>query len=138
MGTTLLGFRSCKPPWLRLSQRPWDHKPLRRQSLSPWQGHHPCPLYFTLLDSELNQLANDRQDSSREGWPKTGMVMKGPSGKDLGGYRKRGWWTLAPQLWHSLNPHSVCKKSPNLLAALLPLLYLSLKQCQRPGRCALC
>ena len=27
--------------------------------------------------------------------------------------------------------HSVCKKSPNLLAALLPLLDLSLKQCRR-------
>ena len=53
------------------------------------------------------------------------------TGKDLGGYRKRGWWTLAPRLWHSLSPHSVCKKSPNLSAALLPLLNLSLKQCQR-------
>ena len=57
--------------------------------------------------------------------------MNWPTGKDLGGYRKRGWWTLAPGLWHSLSPHSVCKKSPNLLAALLPLLDLSLKQCQR-------
>ena len=50
---------------------------------------------------------------------------------DLGGYRKRGWWTLAPRLWHSLSPHSDCKKSPNLLAALLPLPDLSLKQWQR-------
>ena len=57
--------------------------------------------------------------------------MKRPSGKDLGGYRKRGWWTLAPRLWQSLSPHSVCKKSPNLLAALLPLPDLSLKQWQR-------
>ena len=57
--------------------------------------------------------------------------MKRPSGKDLGGYRKRGWWTLTPRLWHSLSTHSVCKKSPNLLAALLPLPDLSLKQCQR-------
>ena len=48
---------------------------------------------------------------------------KRPTGKDSGGYRKRGWWTLAPQLWHGLSPHSVCKKSPNLLAALLPLLW---------------
>ena len=56
---------------------------------------------------------------------------KWPTGKDSGGYRKRGWWTLAPQLWHSLSPHSVCKKSPNLLAALLPLPDLSLKQWQR-------
>ena len=57
--------------------------------------------------------------------------MKGTSGKDLGGYRKMGWWTLTPRLWHRLSPHSVCKKSPNLLAALLPLPDLSLKQCQR-------
>ena len=60
LGTALPGFRSCKPPRLRLSQRPWDHKPLRRQSLSPWQGCHPCPLYFTLLGPEPDQLANDR------------------------------------------------------------------------------
>ena len=59
LGTALPGFRSYKPPWLRLSQRPWDHKPLRRQSLSPWQGSHPCPLYFTLLGPEPDQLAND-------------------------------------------------------------------------------
>ena len=57
--------------------------------------------------------------------------MRGPSGKDLGGNRKRGWWTLTPRLWHALSPHSVCKKSPNLLAALLPLTDLSLKQCWR-------
>ena len=36
-----------------------------------------------------------------------------------------------PSIWHSLSPHSVCKKSSNLLAALLPLPDLSLKQCQR-------
>ena len=59
------------------------------------------------------------------------MVTKGPSEKDLGVYRKRGWWTLTPWLWNSLSPHSVCKKSPNLLAALLPLPDLSLKQWQR-------
>ena len=35
LGTTLPGLRGCNPPWLRLSQS-WDHKPLRRQSLSPW------------------------------------------------------------------------------------------------------
>ena len=57
--------------------------------------------------------------------------MKRHTGKDLGGYRKRGWWTLAAQLRHSLSPHSVCKKSPNLLAALHPLPDLSLKQWQR-------
>ena len=57
------------------------------------------------------------------------MVTKRPTGKDLRGYSKRGWWALAPQLWHS--PHSVCKKSPNFLPALLPLPDLSLKQWQR-------
>ena len=54
-----------------------------------------------------------------------------PSGKDLGDYRKRGWWILTPWLWQSLSPHSVCNKSPNLLTALLPLPDLSLKQCWR-------
>ena len=59
LGSALPCFRSCKPPWLRLSDRPWDHKPLRRQSLSPWQGHCPCSIYFTLLGPEPDQLAND-------------------------------------------------------------------------------
>ena len=59
LGSALPCFRSCKPPWLRLSERPWDHKPLRRQSLSPWPGRHLCPIYFTLLDPEPDQLAND-------------------------------------------------------------------------------
>ena len=59
------------------------------------------------------------------------MVTKRPTGKDLGDYRKRGWWTLALQFWHSLSPRSVCKKSPHLLAALIPLLDISLKQYQR-------
>ena len=44
LGTTLPGFRIFNPPWLRLSKRPWDHMLLRRQNLSPWQGHHLCPL----------------------------------------------------------------------------------------------
>ena len=57
--------------------------------------------------------------------------MKGTSGKDLGGCRKRGWWTLVPRLWHSLSLYSVCMKSPNLLAALLPFPDLNQKQCQR-------
>ena len=60
LGTALPGFRSCNPPRLRMSQRPWDHKPLRRQSLSPWQGCCPCPLYFTLHGPEPDRLANDR------------------------------------------------------------------------------
>ena len=59
------------------------------------------------------------------------MVTKRPTGKELGGYRKRGWWTLAPLLWHSLSPYSVCKKSPNLLASSIPRPDLSLKQCWR-------
>ena len=67
LGSTLPCFRSCNPPWLRLSKRPWDHKPLRRQSLSPWQGCRPCPLNFTLLGPEPDQLANYGYDSSREG-----------------------------------------------------------------------
>ena len=50
---------AVNPPWLRLSQRPWDHNPLRRQSLSPWQGCRLCLLYFTLLGPEPDQLAND-------------------------------------------------------------------------------
>ena len=32
LGSALPCFRSCNLPWLRLSVRPWDHKPLRRQS----------------------------------------------------------------------------------------------------------
>ena len=52
LGTALPGFRSCNPSWLKLSERPWDPKPLRRQSLSPWQEHHLYPLYFTLLGPE--------------------------------------------------------------------------------------
>ena len=44
LGTALPGFRSYNPPWLRLSQS-WDHKPLRRQSFSPWQVCYLCPLH---------------------------------------------------------------------------------------------
>ena len=44
LGTALPGFRGYNPSWLRLSQS-WDHKPLRRQSLSPWQKCHFCPLH---------------------------------------------------------------------------------------------
>ena len=60
LGTALAVFSRCNPPWLRLSDRPWNHKPLRRQSLSPWQGQRPNLLYFTLLSPEPDQLANDR------------------------------------------------------------------------------
>ena len=42
-----------------------------------------------------------------------------------------GQWTLTPQLCHSLSLHSICKKTPNLLATCIPHLILSLKQCQR-------
>ena len=44
LGTALPGFRGCNPSWLSLSQS-WDHKTLRRQSLSPWQKCHFCPLH---------------------------------------------------------------------------------------------
>ena len=44
LGNALPRFRSCNPPWLRVSKKPWDPKPLRRQSLSPGQGHCLCPL----------------------------------------------------------------------------------------------
>ena len=42
--------------------------------------------------------------------------------------------TLNPRLYHSLSPHSICKKSPNLLAALLLLPDPSLEQCR--GGCS--
>ena len=67
-----------------------------------------------------------RRDDLRQAWS-----WRGPQGRTWGVVEKRGWWTLTPRLWHSLSPHSVCKKSPNLLAALLPLPELSLTQCQR-------
>ena len=43
LGATLPGFRSCNPSWLRLSERPWDHKSLRRQSLSSLAWAPPLP-----------------------------------------------------------------------------------------------
>ena len=67
-----------------------------------------------------------RRDNLRQA-----QSWRGPEGRTWGSYRKKGLWTLAPWLWHSLSPHSVCKKFPNLLAALLPLPDLSLKQCWR-------
>ena len=73
----------------------------------------------------MGQIPQGRDDL-RQAWS-----WRGPQGRTWGGYRKRGWWTLAPWLWHGLSPHSVCKKSPNLLAALLHLPDLSLKQCWR-------
>ena len=42
LGTALPGFRSCNPPWLRLSEKPWDPKPLRRHSIS-LTGALPLP-----------------------------------------------------------------------------------------------
>ena len=33
---------------------------------------------------------------------------------------EEGQKTLTPWLYHSLSPHSICKKSPNLLPALFP------------------
>ena len=56
--------------------------------------------------------------------------MKGPSGKDLGDYGG-GTKDPHPLALCSLSPHSFCKKSPNLLAALLPPPDSGLKQCRR-------
>ena len=38
------------------------------------------------------------------------------------GIVEEGQKTLTPRFYHNLSPHSICKKSPNLLAAALPLL----------------
>ena len=128
LGTTLPGFGGCNPPWLRLSQS-WDDKPLRRQGLSPWQGCHLCPLH----------------PAWPWAWPVSQWwvrILKGGSTlrqslvtrEGLGVCGKRGWWTLAPWLWNSLSPHSVCKKSPNLLAALRPCLTWAWSD--NRGRCS--
>ena len=80
LGTALPGFRDCNPPWLRLSERPWDPTPLRRQSLSPWQGHCLCLLYFTLPGPQC----------------KTGLPMMGkiPEGRDD---LRQAWSQASPQ-----------------------------------------
>ena len=44
---------------------------------------------------------------------------------------EKGQKTLTPRLYHNLSPNSICKKSPNLLAALLPPPDSGLKQCRR-------
>ena len=47
LGTTLPGFRSYKPPWLRLSERPWDHKPPKETKLLSMAGAPPLhPLLY--------------------------------------------------------------------------------------------
>ena len=46
-------------PMVKAESETLGPKPLRRQSLSPWQGRHLCSLYSTLLGPELDQLAND-------------------------------------------------------------------------------
>ena len=44
LGSTLPGFRSGNPPWLRLSQRPWNQKPLRKETkLISLAGWPPLP-----------------------------------------------------------------------------------------------
>ena len=127
LGTALPGFRSCNPPWLRLSQN-WDYEPLRKQSLSPWQVCHLCPLHpawpwaWPVSQWWVRFL---KGGSTQDRLWSPGISSQG---RTLGGCGKRGWWTFTPRLWNSLSPHSVCKKSPNLLAALLPLPDLSLKQ----------
>ena len=80
LGTTLPGFRHCNPPWLRLSQRPWDHKPLRRQSLSPWLIstllYPPCPGAWPVSQWRVRFLKEEWGIPQGEGWPKIDMVMK--------------------------------------------------------------
>ena len=49
----------------------------------------------------------------------------------LGGLWRKEVIDSCPLALTYLSPHSVCKKSPNLFATLLPPLDLSLKQCQR-------
>ena len=44
---------------------------------------------------------------------------------------EKGQKILTPWLYHSLSPHAICKRSPNLLAAFLPHPDSVLKQCQR-------
>ena len=44
---------------------------------------------------------------------------------------EEGQKTLTPRAYHSLSPHSICKKSPNLLVVLLSLPDSGLKQYQR-------
>ena len=53
--------------------------------------------------------------------------QRGPQGRIQGAIEKGGDGP-SPLGFDSLSPHSVGKKSPNLLAALLPLPDLSLKQ----------
>ena len=91
LGTTLSGFRSYNHPWLSLSERPWHPKPLRRQSLAPWQEHHLCLLYFTLPSPQY-----------MTGWPMTGKIPQerddliqaqswgGPQGRTWGAMEKGG------------------------------------------------
>ena len=54
-------------------------------------------------------------------------LQKGRQGRTWGAIEK-GSDGPSPLSFDSLSPHSVCKKSPNLLAALLPLPDLNLTQ----------
>ena len=67
------------------------------------------------------------RDDLRQAWS-----QKGPQGRTWGATEKRGDGSSPLGFDNGLSPHSVCKKSPNLLAALLPLPDLSLKQCLKP------
>ena len=90
LGTTQPGFRSCNPPWLTLSEGPWDPKPLRRQSLSPWQGCRLCPLYLPCLAPGLTsypmtgKIAHGRDDLRQA------PSWRGPQGRTWGAMEKEG------------------------------------------------
>ena len=65
------------------------------------------------------------RDDLRQAWPWKGL--QGRTWKAI----EKGGDGPSPLSFDILSPHSVCKKSTNLLAALLPLPDLSLKQCWR-------
>ena len=83
---------------------------------------------FTLLDPELDQLANDSKNPQGRINLRQALVTEEARREGLGGLWKKGVMNPRPSALKCLSPHSVCKKSPNLLAALLPLPDLSLKQ----------
>ena len=97
LGTALPGFRGCNLPWLRLSQN-WDHKPLRRQSLSPWQVCQTLPTSPCLALSVTSQPMTSKNPQGRINLRQALVTRNKLAGKDLGGCGKRGWRTFTPQL----------------------------------------
>ena len=63
------------------------------------------------------------RDDLRQAWS-----GRGPQGRTWEAVEKGGNEPSPLSFDIDLSPHSVCKKSPNLLTALLPLPDLSLKQ----------